>query len=93
MSFRTRVKRLVQIAERKGMAFSGCPGCRGRRDQTVWVYIRHDADDVRTRSGDEPAACRICGQVPERVIEVVERVVYTREQAAAALAAREGLNV
>ena len=92
MSLRTRVRRLLQVAERKGLRLSGCPGCRGRRDQTVWMYVRHGDEGEITRSGDEPAPCRVCGEVPEQVIEVIERIVYTRGEAAAALAAWERVN-
>ncbi len=92
MSLRGRVNRLVAAARRQGLSpGAGCPACRERRNVTVIMRGREDDAGEMAWAGEGPSPCAACGQVPEEVIEVVEQVVETRDQARAWLRGdREG---
>ena len=69
MNLRNRLKRLEQIA-----GAAGCPACRERRPLAVLLSGRVDGGDIVP---DEPLppACARCGDVPERVILIIEELV------------------
>jgi hypothetical protein len=72
--------RLQRLEQRLGD--DGCPACRDRRGCFVMVTSRCLPDGTVAYPDEEPAPCDQCGIVPERVIEVVETVVETREDVA-----------
>jgi hypothetical protein len=69
MNLRNRLKRLEQIA-----GTAGCPACRERRQLDVLLSGRVEGGAIVP---DEPLppACARCGDVPERVILLVEELV------------------
>jgi hypothetical protein len=69
---RGRLKRLDRIEER--IEPETCPACRDRRGLTVLAAFREE-DGVVVPDGPRPEPCSSCGEVPEMVVEVVERVV------------------
>ena len=70
MSLRTRLQRL----ERNSID-ADCPACRDRRGQ-MFVRVAERLPDGTVADGDDlPQPCARCGQIPERVIQVVETVV------------------
>ena len=70
MSLRTRLQRLE-----RNVIDDGCPACRDRRGQILVrvAELLHDGSVVTVN--DLPRLCARCGQIPERVIQVVETVV------------------
>jgi hypothetical protein len=88
------IRGLLAKAKRLACSFApqDCPGCRDRKPWVIeWRMVRRRADG--TWPPDDRPRCEVCGQpIPRLVIEVVEEVVTTREQAAEALAdmPREG---
>ena len=78
--------RLLRLERRLGAGDGGCAACRDRRGLVVLVAGRFLADGTAAREGEQPAACGRCGGVPERVVEIVEAEVETREDAARAAA-------
>jgi hypothetical protein len=76
MALRTRLRRLE-----RGFPDPGCPACRDRRGLTALVRSPRLADGTTAPKGDRPAPCARCGEVAERVTEVVEVVVEACEDA------------
>ncbi len=66
MSLHTRVKRLAEEARKRGIGSGLCPACWERKG--CMVVVTADTDEA-------PAACEVCGEVPEDVIEVEEILV------------------
>ncbi len=60
-----------------------CPACQDRVSEHMIVTSRARADGAPVFDGVEPRRepCPRCGRVPEPVLEVVEVVVTTREEA------------
>jgi hypothetical protein len=83
MKLRSRLERL-----QKCLPAAGCPSCRDRAGRIVLLTFRAGEDGTPVANGPTraPAPCPRCGQVPERVLEVVETVVTTREEAQKLLA-------
>jgi hypothetical protein len=73
MTFRTRLQRL----ERSDCFVRGCPPCRDRRNFSVLVICEQRADGTVTEPKGMPAPCEQCGQVPERIIKLVEEIVIS----------------
>jgi hypothetical protein len=74
----TRLQRLEQR-----VVDPGCPGCRDRRGFHVLVNVNELPDGTLTYPDDDkPKPCEQCGEVPEFSIEVVRKVVETREDIA-----------
>ena len=72
MSLRRRVQRLEQHLGRS----RACPACRDRGARTVLVSASQRPDgSVAPASEELPEACARCGEVAERVIEIVEIVL------------------
>jgi hypothetical protein len=67
----------------------GYPGCRDRTGRVALVGSRRLPDGTTTPEGDRPAPCERCGEIPEQIIEVVEVVVETWEDAQSALVEME----
>jgi hypothetical protein len=70
MSLRTRLQRLE-----RNTIDAGCPACRDRRGRIVFLTAERLPDGTVAVVEGEPAPCALCGEVPEKIIEVVERVV------------------
>lgn len=68
MSFQSCTRRLNRLVERYGVD-TGCPACRDRRGQTVLAS-----------SQEHPLPCPACGEVAERVIEIVECIVERQDE-------------
>lgn len=82
MSLRSRVKRLAELARRRGLdAEPGCRECRGRRGLIVFASAEEQPDGSIVHGDDYPAPCPACGEVAEKVIVVVEPVVEVVEGA------------
>jgi hypothetical protein len=64
----------------RGTAETGCPACRDRRGLFVLSFGRQRADGTVVLRGEPPRPCGRCGEVPERVVEVIELVIETREE-------------
>jgi hypothetical protein len=77
MRLHNRLRRLEQQAPE-----GACPACRHRRGLVALVTARElpDGSTVPERGGPEP--CARCGGVPERIIQIVEVVVESREDVA-----------
>lgn len=65
--------RLQRLEQRIGDP--GCPACRERRGQQVFVDVQRQTDGEITYGDDMPQPCRVCGRVPEFIIEIVEETV------------------
>ena len=72
--------RLRRLERRLGGRGDGCPACRHRRGRSVLVTPR-EGDGPPPHDWPEP--CPRCGDVPEQLIEIIEEVVETHEQATA----------
>jgi len=72
MTVRTRVHRLLQAAQERGLVVTGCPACRDRRGYCVLLTVRRGPNGEEVPDPNEPKPCRACGKVPEQIIEVVE---------------------
>jgi hypothetical protein len=70
ISLRTRLQRLEQ-----NVVDAGCPACCDRRGQTLVRVAEPLADGTVAPVDDLPPPCARCGQISERVINVVETVV------------------
>jgi hypothetical protein len=70
MSLRTQLQRL----ERNSID-ADCPACRDRRGQILVQVAERLPDGTMAVDSEEPQPCARCGQIPERVIQVVETVV------------------
>jgi hypothetical protein len=81
MNMRRRLARLESRSER------GCQDCRGKKWPAITPYIQDglNGQPVLASGYERPAACPTCGEWPP-TIEIIEMVVHTREEAAAALA-------
>ena len=71
MKLRGRLQRLEQMAAVHG----ACPACRHRRGLTVTVISDQHDDGTVTEPEGLPAACERCGEIPERIIQIVVVVV------------------
>jgi hypothetical protein len=58
----------------------GCPACRDRRRFSVVVEIEDLPDGTVRDLAPRPAACDVCGEIPEQIIEIAYVVVTTREE-------------
>jgi hypothetical protein len=67
MSLRTRLCRLEQTIR----VDRGCPACRLRRGRIVAVESEELPDGTKARLGDRPMPCTLCGELPEKIVEVV----------------------
>lgn len=70
MSLRTRLQRLE-----RHVVVAGCPACCDRRGQILVRVAEQLLDGTVASVDDLPPPCAGCGQIPERVIQVVEAVV------------------
>jgi hypothetical protein len=70
MSLRTRLQRL----ERNSIDV-GCPACHDRRGRIALQIVEQLTDGTVAVPAEGPQPCVQCGQIPERVIQVVETVV------------------
>jgi hypothetical protein len=88
VNLRTRLQRMEQA-----VAPPGCSGCRDRRGRTVMVRARRLPDGTTTQPDELPAACALCGIIPEFIIVIVEPIVTSadEEQAGASLLSGEYL--
>jgi hypothetical protein len=67
MRLRTRLCRLEQIIR----VDHGCPACRLRRGRIVAVESKELPDGAKAPLGDWPMPCTLCGELPEKIVEVV----------------------
>jgi hypothetical protein len=70
MNFRNRLKRLEQLA-----GAAGCPACHQRRQLDVLLSGRNLPDGTMVPDEELPPRCNRCGEIPERVVLIVETVV------------------
>jgi len=63
-----RLRRLERDLGRPG----ACPACRDRRGGTVLVGVEERPDGTFQDLDAYPATCARCGEIPERVIRLVE---------------------
>jgi hypothetical protein len=73
MKLHTRLQRL----ERRTCFDRGCPACRDRRGCSKLVICEQRADGTVTEPKGMPAPGEQCGQVPERIIKLVEEIVVS----------------
>jgi hypothetical protein len=73
MTLRMRLQRL----ERSALFDRSCPACRERRCLFTLVIREQLADGTLAEPQGMPAPCMRCGQIPERIIEIVEEVVVS----------------
>ena len=69
MNFRQRLQRLERTIPDRS-----CRACCQRRGRVVLVTVKERADSS-TEAIDLPTPCSVCGQRPEQIIEIVERIV------------------
>jgi hypothetical protein len=79
MTVRTRLKRLEVTARKQGLVCDGCRVCRQRRGHNVLVTGVKLPDGTAMPGPDAPLPCAACGEIPERLIEIVETVVVARQ--------------
>jgi hypothetical protein len=78
------LQRLVAAARRQGLLpEAGCPACRDRRKESVVVRGRSGDNGEVNWDWEGPPPCAVCGEVTEEVVEIIEQVVATRDQAQA----------
>jgi hypothetical protein len=63
----TRLYRLEQTIR----VDRGCPACRLRRGRTVVLESKEIPDGTKAPLGDWPMPCTLCGELPEKIVEVV----------------------
>jgi hypothetical protein len=68
--------RLSRLEQQIGVAHS-CPACRHRQGRAVLIEAHKQPDGTVVSNELEPVPCAVCGQVPERIIEVVLSEVQT----------------
>ena len=71
MRRRQRLERLERHVAGTALACH-CPGCFHRQGRIAMVIARPDGS---TATSDRPAPCSLCGQVPEQILTIVERIV------------------
>jgi hypothetical protein len=71
MKIRARLQRL----EKTCSIDHSCPACRERRGRPTLVIREQLADGMGTEPNGMPAPCVKCGQIPEQIIEIVEKIV------------------
>jgi hypothetical protein len=73
MTIRSRLKRLTDLARRKGYDLDNrsCPVCRKRWGLTVLATSRKATDGRIVPGEGHPMPCSACGRVPEQVIELI----------------------
>lgn len=76
-----RLNARLRRLERNAVAAS-CPACRARRGRVALRTWRQLCDGTTVFDAPDPPPCGLCGQVAEEVIEILEVVVSTQEQAA-----------
>jgi hypothetical protein len=74
-NLRSRLSRLE-----RDTAEIGCPACRDRRGSFLLRIGRQRADGTLILRGEPPRPCSRCGKVRERVVEVIEVAIETREE-------------
>jgi hypothetical protein len=72
--------RLRRLEQAVGLGDDDCPACRDRRGFSLLV-TRREGEEAPPDAWPKP--CPHCGEVPERVIEIVTVVVTTHEEAVA----------
>jgi hypothetical protein len=77
MGLRARLGRLEQrLLGGKG----GCRACRDRRGRIVVITEDASVDGTMAPRDPEPETCSRCGEIPERIVQLVEVVVKSREE-------------
>jgi hypothetical protein len=72
-------RRLLRVEQQAGAADPGCPDCRDRRGLTAAIICQRLPDGTTTDAEGGPAPCERCGEVPEKVVRIVEVVVKSRK--------------
>jgi len=67
VSLHARLRRLEQQIS----VARSCPACRHRQGRAVLIEAHKLPDGTVVPNEPEPVPCAVCGQVPERIIEVV----------------------
>ena len=67
VSLHTRLRRL----EEQLRVERGCRACRDRQGRAVLIEVRRLPDGTMVPEAPEPAPCTVCGQMPERIIQVI----------------------
>ena len=73
-TLRTRLRRLESQA-----SDGSCPACRQRRGLSITVFSEELDDGTITEPEGMPAPCERCGEIPERIVHVIESVVKDTE--------------
>jgi hypothetical protein len=74
MNNHQRLRRLEQAVGKPG-----CMACRDRRGRIMLTTALVNADGTTMYPEGQPAACEQCGEVPEVIIEVVEKLVASAD--------------
>jgi hypothetical protein len=70
MWLRTRLRRLERC-----LPHGGCASCGHRRGLDALVAAELLPDGTQTYSEGHPTPCSACGEIPERIITIVEMLV------------------
>ena len=78
---RSRV-RLGRLERRMKVRPGDCAACRARHGLLVVLSARANADGTVVPCEAEPEPCARCGNVPERIVQIVEVVVNSPDEVA-----------